>query len=378
MNDDSRKARWRLVLGAGSEEWCGGLSGEDVRRDQCLGFLYDNEYAAGRNVRGKDRNKGKGSLDESSLTVPDWINAVHELFPKKVIERLEKDALERYQFDELVVNPEVLARAQPNAVLLKAVLRTKHLMNQEVLQAARLLVRRVVEELMKKLAVDIRNAFHGAVDRRTRSMLKVAKNFDIRSTIRRNLDQYDPAAKRIAIRNPIFYSRVRRQVDRWRMIILVDESGSMMDSVIHSAVTAAIFYSMKIMKVHLCIFDTSVVDLTDQCSDPVDTLMKVQLGGGTDIGQALAYAADLVEYPRRTIVSLISDFCEGAPIARMFSTAKRLVDSGVTCLGLAALDESAHPNYDRDAAARLVAMGWHVAAMTPGELAVWVAEKVRR
>ncbi len=378
MSDTNRQARWRLVMGSGSEQLCGSLSGEDLVRDECLGYLYDREYGAGRNVRGKDAGGTSGSLGESSLTVPDWINRIHELFPKRTVERLEKDALERYQLDEMVTNPEVLARAQPNLTLLKAVLRTKHLMNQDVLKAAQHIVRKAVEELMKKLAVDVRNAFQGSLDRRNRSQLKIAKNFDISTTLRRNLKHYDPAEKRILIETPFFYSRIRRQVDRWQLIILVDESGSMMDSVIHSAVTASIFYSMRMMKVHLCIFDTSVVDLTADCVDPVETLMKVQLGGGTDIGQALEYASQIVENPRRTIVVLISDFFEGAPIHRLFAVAKKLVESGVTALGLAALDERADPTYDHEVAARLVQMGWHVAAMTPGELANWVAEKVRK
>lgn len=378
MTDSNRQARWRLVMGAGSEQLCGGLSGEDQQRDAALEFLYNREYGSGRNVRGGGGSNQGGDLSESQLTVPEWINQIHELFPQRTIERLEKDALERYQLDEMVTNPEVLARAQPNQTLLKAVLRTKHLMNQEVLKAAQHLVRQAVEELMKKLAVDVRNAFQGSLDRRNRSQLKIAKNFDIDTTLRRNLKHYQPDEKRILIETPFFYSRIRRQVDRWQLIVLVDESGSMMDSVIHSAVTAAIFYSMKMMKVHLCIFDTSVVDLTAECVDPVETLMKVQLGGGTDIGQALAYAAELVENPRRTIVVLISDFFEGGPILRLFSVAKKLVESGVTALGLAALDEQANPTYDHETARRLVQMGWHVAAMTPGELATWVAEKVRR
>jgi Mg-chelatase subunit ChlD len=378
MSDPNRQARWRLVMGAGSEQLCGGLGGEDRARDECLGFLYDREYGAGRNVRGKDAGGTSGGLGESSLTVPDWINRIHELFPRRTVERLEKDALERYQLDEMVTNPEVLARAQPNQTLLKAVLRTKHLMNQDVLKAARHIVRLAVEELMKKLAVDVRNAFQGALDRRNRSRLKVAKNFDVDATLRRNLKHYDPAERRILIETPYFYSRIRRQVDRWQLIVLVDESGSMMDSVIHSAVTASIFYSMRMMKVHLCIFDTSVVDLTADCVDPVETLMKVQLGGGTDIGQALEYASQLVENPRRTIVVLITDFYEGAPVGRLYAAAKKLVEGGVTALGLAALDERADPTYDHEVAARLVQMGWHVAAMTPGELANWVAEKVRK
>ena len=145
----TRQARWRLVMGPGSEQLCGELSAEDEERDACLGFLYDREYGGGRNVRMQDGER-KGSLDESRLTVPDWINQIHELFPKGTIERLEKDALERYQLDEMVTNPEVLARAKPNQTLLKAVLRTKHLMNQELLKAAQHLVRQVVEQLMSR------------------------------------------------------------------------------------------------------------------------------------------------------------------------------------------------------------------------------------
>ena len=370
-----RQARWRLMMGAGSEQLCGALSPEDQAQDDCLSFLYDREYSAERNVRG-GTNK-KGGLGSSELSVPDWINQINELFPKRTIERLEKDALERYQIDEMVTNVDVLSRAKPNTTLMKAVLRTKHLMNQDVLKAAQLLVKKAVEQLMEELAEEVQSAFQGTVNRRKRSHLKIAKNFDIETTLRRNMKNYDADLARVILETPYFFSRSHRQVDRWQIIILVDESGSMLDSVIHSAVTAAIFYGMRMMKVHLCIFDTSVVDLTDQIVDPVETLMKVQLGGGTDIGQAVAYANELVENPRRTIVALVTDFYEGAPVSQLYSAARKLVDSGVTCLGLAALDGNADPSYDHHVAARLVEIGWHVAAMTPGELAEWVSEKVR-
>lgn len=366
-----RRARWRLILGSGSEAVLGGtLDGTLQQREQVLAFLYDREYQPQRNVR-------QGDLGESRLSVPEWINAVHELFPKKTIERLERDALDRYQIEQMVTNPELLSRAQPSEALLKAVLRTRHLMNQQVLALARQLVQRVIDQLLEKFARPVNQPFLGAVDRRRRSYLKIAGNFDARTTIRRNLRTYDPSSRRLFIETPYFYSRVRRQVDRWQLIILVDESGSMIDSVIHAAVTAAIFFGIRSLRTHLCIFDTAVVDLSDQCSDPVETLMKVQLGGGTDIGQALAYAASLVEYPRRAIVVLITDFYEGAPLQRLLSEAKKLVESGVTLLGLAALDAEAKPTYDRDTAQKLVNFGAQVAAMTPGELAAWVAEKVR-
>jgi hypothetical protein len=151
----------------------------------------------------------------------------------------------------------------------------------------------------------------------------------------------------------------------------------MLNSVIHTAVTASIFWHLKSVRTHLVLFDTSVVDVTADCVDPVETLMKVQLGGGTDIGQAMSYAATLVENPRRTIVILITDFYEGAPLHRLYSVTRSLVESGVTLLGLAALDEQANPDYDKNVASQMVNLGAHVAAMTPGELAQWVAEKVR-
>jgi Mg-chelatase subunit ChlD len=376
MTDRTRLVRWRLVLGESADEALGcELSGAEQAQDRAVGFLYDREYGPGRNVRkASDR---KGSLDPSQMTVPEWINQVHELFPKKTIERLEKDALERYALQEMVTNPEVLQRAEPNQTLLKAILHTKHLMNKEVLAMARVLVRRVIEQLMEKLARPMQQPFLGAMDRRRRSNLKIAKNFDAATTIRRNLAHFDPESQRLFIRTPYFSSRVRRHVDRWQIVVLVDESGSMADSVIHSAVTAAIFFGIRSIRTHLVLFDTEVVDVTEHCSDPVETIMKVQLGGGTDIGRALHSASELVDNPRRTIIILITDFYEGAPENVLLGTAKKLLEAGVTLLGLAALDDRAEPNYDRHMAERFVAMGAHVGAMTPGELAEWVAQKVR-
>lgn len=367
-----RKTRWRLILGTGADSCLGGLGGHAAECDRALSYLYDREYGAGRNVR----PDGPGGMGQSQLTVPEWINRVHELFPRRTIERIEKDALERYQLQEMVTNPDLLARAQPSQTLLKAVLHTKHLMNPQVLELARQLVRRVVEQLMEKLAREVRQPFSGALDRRRRSLLQVAKNFDARTTLRRNLKHWQSEKRRLVLQTPYFFSRVRRQTDRWQLILLVDESGSMLDSVIHAAVTAACFWHIRALKTHLVLFDTAIVDVTADCTDPVETLMKVQLGGGTDIGQALEYAHSLIDNPRRTIVVLISDFFEGAPIERLYAAARRIIGDGATLLGLAALDSDAHPRYDENVARQLVRYGAHVGAMTPGELAEWVAKKV--
>ncbi|RYD24706.1 MAG: VWA domain-containing protein, partial [Verrucomicrobiaceae bacterium] len=319
----------------------GGRRGADKihQPDRALGFLYGREYGKSRNVRGKGGSQG--GTEDSNPTVPDWINSIHELFPQRVIERIEKDAIERYQLDEMITNPDVLRRVQPSQALLKAVLHTKHLMNQEVLALARVLVRKVIQDLMEKLARPVRQPFLGSRDRRRRSSLRVAKNFDAPATIRRNLKNWDATRRRLFIQQPEFFSRIRRQADRWQIIMVVDESGSMANSVIHSAVTAAIFCGLPTLKTHLVLFDTNVVDVSMDCADPVETIMKVQLGGGTDIGKALRYAATLVENPARTIIALVTDFFEGPPENVLLSTVRELTSSGVHLLGLAALDETA-------------------------------------
>ncbi|MBM9502819.1 VWA domain-containing protein [Leptospira sp. 201903071] len=371
-NDIGILVRWRLILGKNSKQSLGdpNLSEDQKRMEQAVEYLYGREY-------GKDRNTRTGGLEESNLTVPRWINEIHELFPKKTIERIEKDALERYQILEVVTNPELLKRASPNKTLLKAVLHTRHLMEPHVLNLARELVRKVVEELMKKLQTSVLTSFRGAKNRNRRSSLRIYKNFDVQGTIRANLKHFDPLSKKLILQKPLFHSRIHRSIiDRWQLIILVDQSGSMADSVIHSAVTASIFWGIKTLKTTLVLFDTNIVDVTDHCSDPVETLMKVQLGGGTDIGSAVLYAEGKIENPRKTMIILISDFFEGSPPSRLVSAVHRLAEGGVKILGLAALDETANPNYDRGMAEKLVKAGAEVGAMTPGELAQWVSEKI--
>jgi hypothetical protein len=367
-------ARWRLMLGSAS---CGGfgpggrLGAADAACDAALGWLYDRDPSLAE----RDGRRTAGSGD-SALTVPKWLDEIHRLFPKETVERLERDAVERYEIHDVVTNPEVLARIEPNETLLKAVLRTKHLMNPEVLALARELIAKVVKQLLEKLARTVRTSFSGSRQRR-RSNFKLAKNFDAKLTVRSNLGRWDRTEKRLAIDKPIFFSRSRRHCEKWQIVLLVDESGSMLGSVIHAAVTAACLWGLPGMKTHLCIFDTAVVDLTDQVTDPVEVLMRVQLGGGTDIARAVGYGAGLLESPRRSIVVLITDFFEGGDSSLLVQRVKALCDQGSIVLGLAALDENADPIYDKDLARQLVQVGAHVGAMTPGELVSFIAEKVR-
>ncbi|MEV6636353.1 VWA domain-containing protein [Actinoplanes sp. NPDC051470] len=381
---DADLERWRLVLGAPASAM-GGLGAEGAARDAALSWLYgrDGEHDR-RDVRqgGSGGNRGdaggkEGGDGPSVLTTVDWLNDINRLFPKETIERLQRDAVELYQINDIVTDPAVLETIEPNPSLLRAVLQTKHLMNPEVLRLARRIVEAVVRDLLAKMATEVRAAFTGARARRP-SRWKQARDFDITRTLRANLGHYRPDERRLYIETPHFFSRTRRHVEQWQVILLVDQSGSMVDSVIHSAVTAACLWGLPGVRTHLVAFDTEVVDLTSEVDDPVELLMKVQLGGGTDIARAVRYGASLIERPRRTIVALISDFYEGGSASSLVRTVREMVEQGTKVLGLAALDEQAGPVYDRDMAQRLVNVGASVGAMTPGELAAFVAEQVTR
>lgn len=365
MTSSERLQRWRLVLGEGSDK-LGEMSDLTAQRSVALGFLYDREGAG-----------DEGGSGPSQLTVPDWINQVHTLFPQRTRELLENDALERYGIAEMVTDPEVLERVEPSEALLKAVLATKHLMSDEVLTAARAIVAKVVRQLLDKMRPRVRLALTGRRDPTRRSRFKVASNFDPLATIKANLKNVNPDTGGMVIREPLFSSRTRRDSERWQVIIAVDQSGSMVDSVIHAAVTASIFHAIPALKSHLIAFDTSVVDLTHESLDPVETLMKVQLGGGTHIDRAMLYCESLVETPRRAMVVLITDLYEGGSEQALRNCVARLCQQGTKVLVLGALTADGTANWNKSLGTSLQRAGAEVGAMTPYDLADWVAQVIR-
>jgi len=367
--------RWRLILGAPADQHCGTPQGDAAEQGAALDWLYGRDPGLERRgVRPGPRRGGSGAPE---LTTVDWLDDIHRLFPKETIERLERDAIERYEILDVVTDPSVLERMEPNQGLLRAVLRTKHLMNPEVLALARRIVEAVVRDLMERLATDVRRAFSGTRSRQ-RSRFKQSRNFDFHGTIRANLGHYRADERRVYIEEPRFVSRVNRHMDRWQLILLVDQSGSMTGSVVHASVTAACLWGLPGLKTHLVAFAGDFVDLTSDVTDPVELLMKVQLGGGTDIARAVGYGSSLIENPRRTIFVVISDFFEGGDAGGLVRSVAALAQNGTHVLGLAALDEEAAPAYDHEMAQRLADVGAHVGAMTPGQLAGFVAERITK
>ncbi|GIG40626.1 VWA domain-containing protein [Cellulomonas phragmiteti] len=374
--------RWRLVLGRYAEDRLPPAQDPNGSRyEAALDYLYGREYA-GRGGRGDDGtdapdDRGPGSLDASAPSIVDWLGEVRELFPRESVETIERHALDRYGLTELVTDPEVLARIEPSEELLRTLLSLKGQLDPAVLGQVRRIVRAVVEDLRRRLAEEVRQALTGRLDQHRHSPHAAAADFDPRGTVRANLRHWDAESGRLVVERPLFFARNTRRIP-WEVVLLVDQSGSMVGSVIHSAVMAGILAGLPAYRLRLVVFDTSVVDLTDLAADPVELLMTVQLGGGTDIAQAVTYAGQVIENPARAVVVLVSDFCEGGPPSRLVAAVRRLVESRVTTIGLAALDGTAHPAYDRRTAEQLADVGMPVAALTPGRLAEWLAEVTAR
>lgn len=370
--DISTINRWRLVLGKYSSNHLT-FSEDNINyadMDTLLEFLYEREYGEERGVR---TDKRAGSLDPSNLTVPQWITKIKELFPKETVEILEKHALDKYNLKELLTDKTVLEKLEPNPELLKSILQMKHLMKGEVLETAKKIVKVTAEEIAKKLEQDIKTAINGRLDRNKYGGIKSSRNIDFKRTIKHNLKNFDRELNTLVVDRVYFNKRVKPS-NPWNVIIAVDESGSMLDSVIHSAIMAGIFSKLPMLKTNLVIFDTEIVDLTEYVEDVVQTLMSIQLGGGTNISRALQYCNGLMENPHKTIVILVTDLYEGGSYGTMYARAKDIVESGARLIILPALGIDAEPIYDRGAAEKMAALGAKVAAVTPGGLAKWIAQ----
>ncbi|MGO0061943.1 VWA domain-containing protein [Brevibacillus fluminis] len=368
--------RWRLLLGEGAGDSLAEAEGYEEAEfaygeiDDILSYLYNREYGEDQGYR---KGGGQGA---SQLTVPTWLHKIRTIFPKKTVEILEKQAIEKYKMTELLTDKKVLEKLEPNMALLKNILQFKGYMKGEVIKSAKDIVRRVVDDLKRQLESEIHASITGKRNRHKRGYVKSLKNLDYKKTIRKNLKNYDRANKRLIIDELYFTSNVQ-QHNKWNIIITVDESGSMMDSVIYSAVMASIFHHLAALKTNLVIFDTKVVDLSNQLEDPVDLLMSVQLGGGTHIAKALKYSQTLLDNPAKTIFILVSDLEEGYPIHEMYRISKEIIDSGCTFLVLTALDFAGNTVYNKNAARILADMGAHVAAITPDELSRWIGKIIR-
>ncbi|MFH8220008.1 vWA domain-containing protein [Streptomyces sp. NPDC018057] len=357
-----RLRRWRLVLGGDAADGTGcALTGRDAAMDAALAALYGKEDKpqAGRGAR--DRSAGLGA---SAPSVARWLGDIRTYFPSSVVQVMQRDAIDRLGLSALLLEPEMLEAVEADVHLVGTLLSLNKAMPETTKETARAVVRKVVEDLEKRLATRTRATLSGALDRSARISRPRHHDIDWNRTIAANLKHYLPEYRTIVPERLIGYGRASQSVKK-EVVLCIDQSGSMAASVVYASVFGAVLASMRSISTRLVVFDTAVVDLTDQLDDPVDVLFGTQLGGGTDINRALAYCQSQITRPAETVVVLISDLYEGGIRDEMLKRVAAMQASGVQFVTLLALSDEGAPAYDREHAAALAALGSPAFACTP-------------
>ena len=380
IDEKERLRRWRLVLGGEAEGGKGAgkgggstgegeaegigisLGGDDLGMDRALEALYDNERS--------------GGLGASSPKVARWLGDIRSYFPSSVVRVMQKDALERLNLTQMLLEPEMLEQVDADVHLVSTLLSLSKVIPEKTKDTARQVVRKVVEELERKLSNPMVQAVKGSLNRATRTYRPRPNEINWDRTIRANLKNYLPERRTIIAERLVGHGRKRSSLRD--IVLCVDQSGSMATSVVYSGIFGAVLASIRAVSTRMIVFDTAVVDLTDDLQDPVDLLFGTQLGGGTDINRALAYCQQVITRPAQTILVLITDLYEGGNVQEMLRRAAELVGSGVQVVCLLALSNNGTPSFDQHNAAALAGLGVPCFSCTPDLFPDMMAAAIQR
>ncbi len=372
MDKEEKLRRWRLILGQESQNrfeklsqgGCG-LSEEQSLLDQALAAIYNRTEAGGFGRAGQ----GGAGNGPSNLQISRWLGDVRSLFDKELVSVIQGDAMNRCGLKQLLFEPELLDNLEPDINLASAILTLKEQIPKRSKDSVREFIKKIVEQLNQLLEQDIRRAVTASVNRRKHSPTPSAAALDYRMTISRNLKNYNRELKRLVPEHFYFYDRTSTTAaNKWTVILDIDQSGSMGESVIYSSVISCILASMASLRTRIVAFDTNIVDLTEKSDDPVDLLFGFQLGGGTNIDQSVAYCEQFIENPSRTMFFLISDLEEGGNRAAFLRRMEDMKASGVTVICLLALADGGRPYYDANMAGKIAGLGIPCFACNPQKL----------
>ena len=342
--------KWRMILGGDQNDGTGySLNNIDLHIDKTLEALYDTER--------------KGGLGPSSPNVSRWLGDIRTYFPNTVVKVMQQDALKRLNLTSMLLEKEMLENVEPDVHLVATLMTLSRVIPSKTKDTARQVVRKVVEDLMKKLSQPTQQAIAGSLNRSTRNRRPRHNEINWHTTILKNLKHYQPEYKTIIPETRIGYGKRRRSLKD--IVLCIDQSGSMGTSVIYSGIFGAVMASIPAIQTKMVVFDTNVVDLTDELDDPVELLFGVQLGGGTDINRALTYCQQIVQRPADTVLVLITDLFEGGDNQEMRKRAKTLAEAGVQIIVLLALNDDGAPSYDHHNAEFMASLGIPVFACTP-------------
>lgn len=367
--------RWRLILGGNEADGTGiTLTQEEQRIDQSLEAVYDSDR--------------RGGLGSSAPKVSRWLGDIREFFPQTVVQVIQRDAIKRLNITSLLTEKEMLETVVPDVHLVATLMSLSRVIPEKNKDMARQVVRKVVDELLRKLSAPTQQAVTGALNRSARRRNPRYNEIDWKTTITKNLKNYQPEYKTIIPEVRIGYGRKRKAMKD--IILCLDQSGSMGTSVIYSGIFGSVLASIPAVSTQMVVFDTTVVDLTDDLQDPVDLLFGVQLGGGTDIARALTYCQGVITRPQDTVLVLVTDLYEGGDAREMRKKFVSLVNSGVQLIVLPALNDDGAPSYDKSHAEFLANIGVPTFACTPDkfpdlmavalskqDLGMWISQNIK-
>ena len=367
--------RWRLILGGNEADGTGiTLTPEEQRIDQSLEAVYDSDR--------------RGGLGSSAPKVSRWLGDIREFFPQTVVQVIQRDAIKRLNITSLLTEKEMLETVVPDVHLVATLMSLSRVIPEKNKDMARQVVRKVVDELLRKLSAPTQQAVTGALNRSARRRNPRYNEIDWKTTITKNLKNYQPEYKTIIPEVRIGYGRKRKAMKD--IILCLDQSGSMGTSVIYSGIFGSVLASIPAVSTRMVVFDTTVVDLTDDLQDPVDLLFGVQLGGGTDIARALTYCQGVITRPQDTVLVLVTDLYEGGDAREMRKKFVSLVNSGVQLIVLPALNDDGAPSYDKSHAEFLANIGVPTFACTPDkfpdlmaaalskqDIGMWISQNIK-
>ena len=354
--------RWRLLLGGQNADGTGvSLNDQEKQIDEALSALYDFEQR-GKFEYGPNQKGGSGA---SQPNVARWLGDIRQYFPASVVQVMQQDALQKPELQKkLLFEPEILEQATPDVHLVATLMELGKLIPSKTKDTARRVVQKVVDELLEKLSQNTIQAITGALNRGVRNRRPRLNEMDWPTTIRKNLRHYQAEYKTVIPEELIGFGRKTRRSLK-DVVLCLDQSGSMGSSVVYSGIFGSVMASIPSIKTRMVVFDTEVVDLTEDLNDPVDLLFGVQLGGGTDIDRALGYCQTVIQKPNDTILVLITDLYEGGNQQQMRQRMQEIVASGVQLICLLALNDEGAPYYDAKNAKFLGDLGVPVFACTP-------------
>ena len=384
--DPQNLTRWRLILGKSAEEPLRQmglsresiLSGDQRELDEALEAIYSDEIDRDEWESPTEGRRHGGVKGRTFPRVAKWLDQIRTFFPKDVVVLLQKDAIERRGLKQLLFEPEILANIEPSLDLAGTVLAMKNMVPEKAKAAARDLVRRVVDDVRKRLESQFVQAIRGALMRNRHSPFRSLDNLDWPRTIRRNLKNYNAELKTLIPEQISFFSRQQRQ-NQWNIIIAMDQSGSMATSLIYGDIMGAILASIGAVETHVVAFNhEDVVDLTEYCSDPVDLLFGVQLGGAEDYWKATCYCERFMHTPAKTLYIVLGDLHDTSPNEKRFvKKMEFLLESGIKAIGLLAISDQGQPSHNERLAETLAKLGMPCFGCTPDRLPELLAGALR-